>query len=485
MKKHSLFKVILIVLGSLILVDAILAILGVCGVDGLKDVYTMIPLGDVLINFVQSFYYFFDTVVYLLVLGAFYGVLNKVPVYKKLVDNIAQKVKGKSKLFVFIVTALFAILTSLTGLTNVLLVFVPFMVAIILSLGYDKLVAISSTIASMLVGFMGGLYVTFRNPSSYYGYSATTIEGLTGIELSSTLWAKLAILVFGTLLLIFFINKYMKNVKDKKVKYELNESDAIVATEVKGDYKEIKTWPMIVMFAVIFVILVLGYLPWNTLFGITCFDSFNEWLLGITIGDFAVFSNIISNNLYAFGNWASLGSYMSVIITLILFTLLIKFIYKIKFNEVLDNFISGSKKMVPMVLLVILSYAILVSAYNHGFVANIINWINDSKLGINVVTASLITMLGTLLHSDLYYTVAGVYSNVIALVSDESLMALYAVTFQSVYGLTSIVAPTSFLVIFALKYFDVPYTTWFKYIWRFVLMLFLLVILVLLVLALV
>ena len=58
-------------------------------------------------------------------------------------------------------------------------------------------------------------------------------------------------------------------------------------------------------------------------------------------------------------------------------------------------------------------------------------------------------------------------------------------TFQSVYGLTSIVAPTSFLVIFALKYFDVPYTTWFKYIWRFVLMLFLLVILVLLVLALV
>ena len=30
MKKHSLFKVILIVLGSLIAVDAILAILGVC-----------------------------------------------------------------------------------------------------------------------------------------------------------------------------------------------------------------------------------------------------------------------------------------------------------------------------------------------------------------------------------------------------------------------------------------------------------------------
>ena len=334
MKKHSLFKVILIVLGSLIAVDAILAILGVCGVKGLKDVYTMIPLGDVLINFVQSFYYFFDTVVYLLVLGAFYGVLNKVPAYKKLVDNIAQKVKANSKLFVFITTGLFAVLTSLTGLTNVLLIFVPFVIAIILLLGYDKLVAISSTIVSMLVGFMGGLYVTFRDPSNYYGYSATTFEGLTGISLSSTVWAKLAILVFGTALLIFFINRYMKNVKDKKVKYELNESDAVVATEVKGDYKEIKTWPMIVIFAIIFVILVLGYLPWNTLFGITCFDSFNEWLLGLKIGNFAIFSNIISNNMYAFGNWASLGSYMSIIITLILFTLLIKFVYRVKFDEV-------------------------------------------------------------------------------------------------------------------------------------------------------
>ena len=485
MKKHSLFKVILIVLGSLIAVDAILAILGVCGVKGLKDVYTMIPLGDVLINFVQSFYYFFDTVVYLLVLGAFYGVLNKVPAYKKLVDNIAQKVKANSKLFVFITTGLFAVLTSLTGLTNVLLIFVPFVIAIILLLGYDKLVAISSTIVSMLVGFMGGLYVTFRDSSNYYGYSATTIEGLTGIELSSTVWFKLAILVFGTALLIFFINRYINNVKDKKVKYELNESDAVVATEVKGDYKEIRTWPMIVIFAIIFVILILGYLPWNTLFGITCFDSFNEWLLGLKIGNFAIFSNIISNNMYAFGNWASLGSYMSIIITLILFTLLIKFIYKVKFNDVIDNFVSGSKKMVPMIFLVILSYAILVSTYNHGFIANIINWVSETKLGINVVTTSLITMLGTLLHSDLYYTIAGVYSNIISTITDESLMSLYAVTFQSVYGLTSIIAPTSFLVIFALKYFDVPYTTWIKYIWRFVLMLFLLVILVLLVLALV
>ena len=139
----------------------------------------------------------------------------------------------------------------------------------------------------------------------------------------------------------------------------------------------------------------------------------------------------------------------------------------------------------PMVFLIVLTYDILVCAYNHGFMSNIITWISESKLGINVVTASLITTLGTLLHSDLYYTVAGVFTPLMAAVTDESLFAIYAMTFQSVYGLVSIIAPTSLLIIFALKYFDVPYSTWIKYIWRFVLMLFLLVILILLVLSLI
>ena len=99
MKKNSLFKVILIVLGVLLLVSGVLGILGYF-VPALEGKFTIIPIGDVLINFVQSFYYFFDTVVYLLVLGAFYGVLNEVPAYKKLVENIAGKVKSHSKLFV-------------------------------------------------------------------------------------------------------------------------------------------------------------------------------------------------------------------------------------------------------------------------------------------------------------------------------------------------------------------------------------------------
>lgn len=484
MKKHSLFKVILIVLGSLVAVNGILAILGNL-ISSMDVKFSMIPLGDVFLNFGQSFYYFFDTVVFLLVLGAFYGVLNEIPAYKKLIDNIAQKVKNHSKLFVIIVTCLFAVLSSVTGLSSVLLVFVPFVAAIIILLGYDKLVAISSTIVAMLVGFMGGIFVTLRDPNSYYGYGATTIEGIAGLDKYANLVPKIILLVLGTVLLIFFINKYLKNLEDKKVKYELNDSNEVNVSEVKGDYKTIKTWPMIVVFSLIFIILVLGYLPWNTLFGIECFDEFNTWLQGIKIGEFAFFSNVLSSSLLAFGQWASLGSYISIIVTLIIFTIILKFVYRVKFNDVLENFVSGSKKMISTVFLVILTFTILVCAYNYGFISNIITWITSTKLGDNMVTVTIVSALGSLLHTDLYYTVAGVFSPLMSAIGNENLSSVYAMTFQSIYGIVSIIGPTSLLLIFALKYFDVPYTTWVKYIWRFILMLLLIVILLLVVLSLI
>ena len=488
MKKNSLFKVILIVLGAFMLVDGILALLGYV-VPGLENKFTIIPIGDVFINFIQSFYYFFDTVVYLLVLGAFYSVINEVPAYKKLLDNIVTKVKAHSKLFVVIVTILFAILTSVTGLVNVLLVFVPFIIAIILLLGYDKLVAISSTVVAMLIGLMSSIFLTFRDPSSYYGYAASTFEKLVGIDAYTNMWPKLILLLLGTALLVFFINRHIKSVQDKKVKYDLNDNNEVVISEVKGDYKNIKTWPIIVILSIIFIALILGYLPWNTLFGIECFDKFDEWLLGLKIGEFSIFANIISNSAangsFALGNWSSLGSYMSIIITLIVFTIIIKLVYKVKFNEVIDNFMSGAKKMLSTVFLVMLTFDILVCTYNHGFMSTLITLISESKLGVNIVSGSFITALGTLLHTDLYYTIAGVFTPLLATITDESMQATYAMTFQSIYGLVSIITPTSLLLIFVLKYFDVPYTTWVKYIWRFVLMLLLLVILILLVLSLI
>ena len=473
MKKHSLLKILGIILLLIVIVTYCVA--------GRSGEITYLGLGDVAVNYIQSFYYFFDTALFVMVVGGFYGILNKTGAYKKLLDNIVSKVKKHSKIFVFGIIVLFALVSSLTGISIPLFIFVPFVVSIILLLGYDKLVAMVSTIGSILVGFIGGIFVTFRDPNSYYSVYYTTFEEFVGADKFSNWIFQLVLLILGVALLIFYVNRHIKNVEKKKVKYDLSDNSDVLITEVKGNYKDIKTWPLIVIFALIAILLILGLLPFASLFNLSIFNDFHTWLTGLKIGEFAVFNSIISANFTAFGEWASLGTYTMAMIMLAVFAIIIKFIYHIKFNDLIDDFVSGVKKMVPIAALVTLAYAVLVCSYNNGFTETLINNITDAVGGFNIVVDALITMVGSLLHTDLYYAAAGVFTPLITAITDESVYQLLALTFQSFYGLTMLIGPTSILLIIGLRYLDIPYTTWIKFIWRFVLGLFLIIFVVLLI----
>lgn len=471
MKKHGLFKAILIILGLLVILSFF--------VPGRQGTASYIGVGTVLLNSVQVFYYFFDTAVFLFVIGGFYGVLSKSGAYKKLLDTIVLKVKKNSKQFVFVITALFAIISSLTGFTMSLFIFVPFVMSIILLLGYDKLVAISSTIVAIVIGYIGGLFVTLRNPSSY-STSFVTFEEFVGVDKFANTFPKLILLILGVALLIYFISKHIKDVEDKKVKYELNDNDLKIS-EVKDNYKDIRLWPIITVLSLIFVLLVLGYLPWSSLFEITIFNDFHTWLTSIKVGDFEIFNSIITSISYAFGDWGQLGNYMVICALLLVFSLVVKFISKMKFDEMIDSFIEGMKKMLPVAILTTFSLTVLVCAYNNGFIENLITSTNAAMGSINVLMASIFNILGSLVYPDLYYTAYGVYTPLLSAITDESLYQVLALNFQTLNGLVMLIGPTSLILIAGLTYLDIPYTTWLKYIWRFILMLFILIFAVLLI----
>lgn len=476
MKKHGLFKALLIILGLLVVISFF--------VPGREGTVSYLGIGTVFLNSVQVFYYFFDTAVFLFVVGGFYGVLSRSDAYKKLLDTIVAKLKSNSKKFVFIVTIIFAIVSSLTGFTLSLFIFVPFIMSIILLLGYDKLVAISSTIVAIVVGYIGGLFVTLRDSSSY-STSFVTFEEFVGADKFANTFPKLILLILGIGLLIYFINKHIKDIEDKKVKYELNEGNDLKISEVKGNYKNIKLWPIVTILSIIFVLLVLGYVPWSSLFEITVFSDFHTWLTSLKIGDFEVFNSIITSISYAFGDWAQLGNYMIICAVLLVFSLIIKFISKMKFDDMIDAFVEGMKKMLPVAVLTTLSLVVLVCAYNNGFVENLITSANNAMGSLNIFMASVFNILGSLLYPDIYYTAYGVYSPLLSVITDESLYQVLALNFQTLNGLVMIIGPTSLILIAGLTYLDIPYTTWLKYIWRFILMLFILIFVVLMIVALV
>ena len=483
-KKYSLFKVL-----AIILLLVVVATYFIAGRNGEKE---YIALVDVFFNYVQSFYYFFDTALLLLVVGGFYGLLNRIPAYKRLIEMIVDKIGDKKKLFVIVITIVFALLSSLTGLNLSLFLFVPFVVSIILLLGYDKLVALSATIGGILIGFIGGILVTFKDASSQYAVSYTSFEKMVGLKdnwSTATTLPKCLLLIIGVILLILYIVSHIKNIDEKKSKYVLTKSDPLFVeskekvSKKTNDSSKIKVWPLVLVISIMFVLIILGYLPWNDLFGIDCFDKFHTWLTELSIEKYAVFKSLISSTITAFGRWGDLGSYMVLIFLLVFFGFILKLIYRVKFDDAMDAFIYGVKKMIPATMLVILAYAVLVSSYNNGFVETIITNAGKS-FGDNVVLHSLIAMLGTILNVDLYYTVSGIFSPIVSSLTDKANLSVYAVMFQSVYGLVQFVGPTSLLLIAGLSYLEVPYKTWLKYIWRFVVELLIAILVVLMIVSL-
>ena len=457
-KKHGLLKIMSIILLLLTLVSYILP-----GRDGIEQ----IGIADLLVNYfsivLQNFSYI---ILFILSVGGFYGVLNKTPAYKKLLDNIVTSLKPLNKKVIYIIILIFAVITSLTSMTIPLFIFIPFVISIILLLGYDKLVALSATVGSIIIGYTGGMFVNFINPNTY---NINTFEEFIGIDNKfANVFPKLLLLLVGIALLIYFVNKHIKNVEEKKVKYELSDNSELLIAEVKGSYKDIKTWPLIVILSLTLIILVLGMVPWNELFSIDIFDKFHTWLTGIKIKDFAIFPTIISSSLPALGGWRTtnnlLASYVYMSMLLVFVTLLIGLTNKIKFNEIIDNFVEGIKKMLPIVALITIAYTVLVCAYNNGFLETIIS--NYGKF--NYVISTLLAFLGCILNVDTIWIVAGVFSNIVSLITDESIYGSVAVLLQGIYGVFQLVGPTSLILIIGLTYLDVPYTTWLKYIWRFV-----------------
>lgn len=467
-KKYGLFKVLTVLL--------VLVIIATYFIDSRQGGKSYLALGDVFLNYLQSFYYFFDTALFILVVGGFYGLLNRIPAYKKMLKSIVNRIGNKRKLFVVIITILFALISSLTGFNVLLLLVIPMFISVILLLGYDKLVALSATIGSIVVGFVGGVFVTVKDPSSYYTVSYTTFDKFVGLDSHFTnVLPRIALFVIAVTIFVLYIINHIKKVELGNSSYELSKVDNLFV-EVKdrtgkkieiSEDKKIMVWPLIVGLFLIFVFIVLGYFPWGDLFKIEIFNDFHTWLTGLKIGDYAVFTSLVSNSFTSFGTWGNLGNYMMAIVVVFVIMIILALVYSIKFEDAMDGFLYGMKKMLPSVLIVGLSYTVLVSCYNNGFVESVVTLAGE-RLGDNAIVHSLLVMLGSVLNVDLYYTTTSVFTSITATLSEQANLSVYAVMFQSLFGLVQLVGPTSILLLIGLSYLEVPYKTWLKYIWRFV-----------------
>ena len=446
MKKHNALKIVVITLLLFVLLTWILP----CATY--QTEYTeigryQVGLFDLLSYQSTVFGYFGYVALFVLVVGGFYGVLYKTGAYRKLLDSLCKKFKGKEVICLIIIMALFAILTSFAGLQLALLMLFPFVISLVLMMGYNKSAAVAITAGSVAVGLMG----------TTFAYNTTQIlQQYLSVELTDLIWAKIILLVLGIVLLSLFVFKFGKKESTKKCE----DKEDFIPLEVKSKEKK-RVWPLVVILDLILLVTILGFISWNGAFEITLFDDVTTAVTEFELFGFPIFGKLLGA-VQAFGYWTLVD-----LITLMLIAIvIIKFVYKIKWDEVFDGFAKGAKKALLPALLVVLIYTCLVLTTYDPYQLVIYKFILGLTKGFNIFTTGLVILISSIFNGDPLYAFYSVLPYFVSVVTDTNNYQLIALIFQAIYGIVTLVAPTSIPLMLTLAYTKVPYGSWLKYIWK-------------------
>ena len=472
--------------------------------------------------------YFGYIALFLILVGGFYGILYKIPAYRSFLDKIVNAFRGKEMLLLSVMVVLIALLVSFCGLHIGVALFIPFVVALILMMGYDKITAALVTVGGISAGLIG---TTFADAN------VSVLTQSLALKLNYNIWVRLVILLAAIVVVIFNVIVYVKRnlgnvkvvkreavAKKEKVvevkatkntkkpakkassktttkksgkstkkknnnKAALKDGKVIVLTEndtvadsmyvPKGSGSKHSVWPFTLLFVLLFIVVVLAFLSWEGI-GVKFFADLNQSAASYELFKFPIFGKLLGTT-NAFGAW----TITDMFVPLALVVLLLSLIYKVSFEDILEGFMSGAKKALGPAAISILLYAILVLVTYHPFQLVIYNTLLSLNKGFNVLTTTIVAILASFFNSDIAYTFQSVLPYYVTKVTNLKDFSIVGIIFTSMYGLTALVAPTSLVLMGTLSYLKVSYKDWLKAVWKLLVELFVILLVVFIILALV
>lgn len=411
-------------------------------------------------SFITSFSVLAQNVLFLLCVGGLYGVLNKTSVYQNIVDYFANENK---RIILVVTVIIFALLSSLFGGTMfvfsssssllggamITFMLLPFFTAVLMKSGYSKVSSLAATVGATLIGTIAS---TTGNLAFFKNYLSLDAKNYMLYDI-----ILLIILVF--LLCMFIITKDKKEGKKAAVK-------DIPLFEASKDNKK-SSAPLIFILAIVLLLVVVGGYNWEASYGFKGFADIHEKVLGIELFKTSIFTRL-------FGNISQLGIFSLVesSVVILVSSMIISWVYSIKFSDFIESFKNSAKEMlIPSVYIVLASVVFTqVLTTNSNITATVINPIIKMFKDFNVFSGTLTGIVGSFFYNDSLYLINGLYGFISTF--DAVKLPLIVNVLQSTFGVMMFVLPVSVLLIGGLRYLNVSYKEWIKYIWIFLLQVF-------------
>ena len=475
LKKHSLLMHIL----AFIFIAVLLTwVLPECTInDGLicekTDTFKMsldifaednkLGLFDVATYSFLSFKYFPMTLAMVLTIFGFYTLLGKLNNYSKLTDNIAYKFKYHEKLFISLVILILSVLSSVMSYPLVVFAFVPFIISIASKMKLEKVSSISMTVGSILLGMMCSTYSL-----SIVGILNNAKAGL-GIKFGYDLLSVGILYILGYFILRYFTVSRLNLKKSECIKDLFDSKEKINKSE--------STLSLGIILGVLSIITILAFIGWDRAFGITLFkdihnDIINSYLFHDNVH---IFSMLLGKDFTAFGE--SDPYYFCGLVIII--TLIIKLMYKIKFEDLINTFVDGLKLAIKPLIVLSLSYSIILFAAMYPKLPGLLYTINGNG-NPNVFGLFNSGFVTSLFACDFQYMFS-LISRLFTSYTGDNIVAAFVA--QVSYGFASFIAPTSAILVLGLSMYDIKFSEWIKFIYKFLLTILLVIVLILLIIA--
>ena len=546
MKKHNIFKVVLITTFVMFLFTWIFHAASFSS-EYADEGLVQMGLSELLNYPIETFYYFGRFSIFVILVGGFYGVLYKIPAYRSFLDKIVKVFDGKEMLLIAIISVLLACGVSVAGLHLAIVVFIPFIVSLILLMGYDKIVAAMTVVGSLAAGFIGLTYSTSNT---------SVITTTLNLKSDYQIGVRIVILLVAIVLVLFNIYMYVKanstkKIVEKAVKPEEKKEEVVVKAEVKktnstsskksssnsksgktqgkkksgaksgsksgsksgknsnkaalrdediivvkesvvdsedSDYlipSRVESGHKIWPFVTFFVLLFALL--------VLGFVNWGEGGFGLKVFDKAT-EGFLSYTLFGFpifskiyGAVTAFGTWsvLNLIVPMALILVLLVIIYNVKLDDAFDGFAEGAKKALGPAVIFILVYNILVMTTYHPFQLTFYHFILGKGPGFNIVTTMIVTLLSGIFNVDPVYSFQAILSYYPSVITKVDNYSVTAIITQSMYGFAVLFAPTSYILMCVLSYLKVDYCAWLKSIWKLLLELFVILLIIFIILALI
>ena len=411
---------------------------------------------DVIQAPVEGFKQAIDIALFVLVLGGCLGVLFETKAIDAALSKVVIKLKGREKIMIPILMSICAFGGTTYGMAEETIAFYPIILPILLAAGYDVVTGVMIIFLGAGSGIVGGII----NP-----FSVGIGSNLAGISLGDGMLAR--VILFAAMLgfSIFFTMHYAEKVRKdptKSIVYDIRDvTNAPFQKDVSDNAPvfDKKRKKVISFFGIMFLIMIIGIIPWNFKFNIHIFQNIHDFLKGIPIIGVLL------------GHSLPLGDWYFTEMTMLFFVgaIIIGKIYGYKEKKIVDLFVAGAKDILSVALVLGVAKGLSVIMKNGMIIDTVLHY---GETLLAALKAEIFPALAYVLYLPLSLLIpssSGLQTASIPILAPlvdflEIGREFIVMACQAGSETMNFISPTQAVLIGALALTNIPYERWLKHI---------------------